>query len=263
MSEYFSDLLYSCQFKGTLIRIALLFEHKSYVDNDLPFQIHLYTGGFWERCRKQKIERTPIIPIVIYNGERKWQPGLLSDCFKDLPPMIKPFIPDSEYVFVDLSSWQDEDIKEKLFVMVSMKFCMLIFKNIFHPEKLKDNIKEYFELASSLFEDEDGLKIIKNAIEYIFKSTDLQPEYVAETIGSVSLKGKELAMTTAERLMNEGRNEGVYSEKYQTIMNLQKYKMKPEEIADITSLTPEKVREVLAAGDKGLDLLIGDNATKQ
>ncbi|TWI76742.1 putative transposase/invertase (TIGR01784 family) [Desulfobotulus alkaliphilus] len=270
LSEYFSDLLYTCQFKGALIRIALLFEHKSYVDHDLPFQIHLYTGGFWERCRKQKIERTPIIPIVIYHGEREWQPGLLSDCFKDLPSMIKPFIPDSEYIFVDLSSWKDEEIKDSLFVMVSMKFCMLIFKNVFHPDTFRENIKEYFELASSLFEDEDGLKIIKNAIEYIFKTTDLQPEYVAETIGSVSQKGKELAMTTAERLISEGimmgRNEGVelgmYNEKFQTIMNLQKYNMKPEEIADITNLTPEKVKEILAAGDKGLDLLIGDNATK-
>ncbi|TYT73499.1 Rpn family recombination-promoting nuclease/putative transposase [Desulfobotulus mexicanus] len=258
LSEYFSDLLYTCQFKGSEIRIALLFEHKSYVDHDMLFKILLYMASQWERCRKQEIEKTPIIPIVIYHGERKWQPGLLSDYFKDLPPMIKPFIPDSEYVFVDLSSWQDEDIKDKLFVMVSMKFCMLIFKNIFDPEKLRDNIKEYFELASSLFEDEDGLKIIKNAIEYIFKSTDLQPEYVAETIGSVSLKGKELAMTTAERLMSEG----VYSEKYQTIMSLREFNMKPEDIAKATRLTPEKVKEVLAAGDKGLDLLIGKDATK-
>ncbi|TYT73522.1 hypothetical protein [Desulfobotulus mexicanus] len=98
-------------------------------------------------------------------------------------------------------------------------------------------------------------------------STDLQPEYVAETIGNVSLKGKELAMTTAERLINEGmmmgRNEGVYSEKYQTIMRLSKLNLKPEDIAEGAGLTPEKVKEVLAAGDKGLDLLIGDNATKQ
>ncbi|TWI60815.1 hypothetical protein LZ24_03481, partial [Desulfobotulus alkaliphilus] len=96
---------------------------------------------------------------------------------------------------------------------------------------------------------------------------DLQPEYVAETIGTVSLKGKELAMTTAERLMNEGEEVGVikgmYNEKYQTIMRLSKLNLKPEDIAEGAGLTPEKVKEVLAAGDKGLDLLIGDNATKQ
>lgn len=117
-----------------------------------------------------------------------------------------------------------------------------------------------------MFEDEDGLKIIKNAIEYIFKTTDLQPEYVAETIGSVSLKGKELAMTTAERLMSEGRNEGVeigmYNEKYQTIIRFSKMNLKPEDIAVGVGLTTEKVKDILAAGDKGLDLLIGDNTNK-
>ncbi|TWI63394.1 hypothetical protein LZ24_03265 [Desulfobotulus alkaliphilus] len=110
----------------------------------------------------------------------------------------------------------------------------------------------------------------------LFKTTEIQPEYVAETMGSVSIQGKELAMTTAERLMNEGhmrgrmegrmegrvegrvegRMEGVYNEKYQIIMELRSFNMKPEEIAKITRLTPEKVKAVLAAGDKGLDLLL-------
>ncbi|TWI63391.1 hypothetical protein LZ24_03262 [Desulfobotulus alkaliphilus] len=112
----------------------------------------------------------------------------------------------------------------------------------------------------------------------LFKTTEIQPEYVAETMGAVSIQGKELAMTTAERLMNEGhmrgrmegrvegrvegRMEGVYNEKYQIIMELRSFNMKPEEIAKITRLTPEKVKAVLAAGDKGLDLLLSKDQRK-
>ncbi|TWI64782.1 putative transposase/invertase (TIGR01784 family) [Desulfobotulus alkaliphilus] len=59
-----------------------------------------------------------------------------------------------------------------------------------------------------------------------------------------------------------GTVKGRHEEKFETIMRLQKYRMQPEEIADITSLTPEKVKAVIAAGDKGLDLLIGEDATK-
>jgi predicted transposase YdaD len=71
-------------------------------------------------------------------------------------------------------------------------------------------------------------------------------------------------MTTAERLMNEGhmrgrmegreegrekgRVEGIYLEKFQTIMKLRKINMKPEQIAEITRLTPETVGAVLAWG---------------
>jgi len=79
-------------------------------------------------------------------------------------------------------------------------------------------------------------------------------------------------MTTAERLMNEGhmrgrmegreegrvegreecrmlgREEGIYLEKFETIMRLRKFNMKPEQIAEITRLTPETVGAVLAWG---------------
>uniref|UniRef100_A0A5S5MBR2 Rpn family recombination-promoting nuclease/putative transposase n=1 Tax=Desulfobotulus mexicanus TaxID=2586642 RepID=A0A5S5MBR2_9BACT len=55
------------------------------------------------------------------------------------------------------------------------------------------------------------------------------------------------------------RNEGRHEEKFQTIMELLDFNMKPEEIARITRLSPEKVKAVIAAGDKGLDLLMEDD----
>ncbi|MBF0260123.1 MAG: Rpn family recombination-promoting nuclease/putative transposase [Desulfamplus sp.] len=39
----------------------------------------------------------PVIPIVFYHGKGRWNPGVLSSRFKDLPDAIKPFIPDFEY----------------------------------------------------------------------------------------------------------------------------------------------------------------------
>jgi len=68
-------------------------------------------------------------------------------------------------------------------------------------------------------------------------------------------------MTTAERLMNEGhirgwmegREEGIYLEKFETIMRLRKINMKPEQIAEITRLTPETVEAVLAWGQTPFD----------
>ncbi len=64
-------------------------------------------------------------------------------------------------------------------------------------------------------------------------------------------------ITSAERFgLERGRNEGRNEEKFHTIMELRDFNMKPEEIARITSLTPEKIEAVLAAGDKGLELLM-------
>jgi hypothetical protein len=38
-------MVYTCRFSGVQIRGALLFEHKSAPDNNLPFQPHRYITG--------------------------------------------------------------------------------------------------------------------------------------------------------------------------------------------------------------------------
>ena len=48
LAEHFSDTVYTCQFSGIKIKIALLFEHKSSPDNNLQFQLHRYMGNLWE-----------------------------------------------------------------------------------------------------------------------------------------------------------------------------------------------------------------------
>jgi predicted transposase YdaD len=51
----------------------------------------------------------------------------------------------------------------------------------------------------------------------------------------------------------KGRVEGIYLEKFETIMRLRKINMKPEQIAEITRLTPETVEAVLAWGQTPFD----------
>ena len=63
----------------------------------------------------------PVIPIVLYHGKESWNPGNLSTQFKKLPDAAKPFIPDFEYVFIDLSSYSDEAIKQQVFTLASLK----------------------------------------------------------------------------------------------------------------------------------------------
>jgi predicted transposase YdaD len=68
LSEYFSDTVYSCRFQDTDIKIALLFEHKSSPDGDLPFQLHRYMANLWKNSERQNKPRLPVIPIVVYHG---------------------------------------------------------------------------------------------------------------------------------------------------------------------------------------------------
>ena len=52
---------------GSRIRFIFLFEHKSYRDPNIAFQLLKYQFYIYE-----KRERIPIIPIVFYHGEKEW-----------------------------------------------------------------------------------------------------------------------------------------------------------------------------------------------
>ena len=52
---------------GGRIRFIFLFEHKSYRDPNIAFQLLKYQFYIYE-----KRERIPIIPIVFYHGEKEW-----------------------------------------------------------------------------------------------------------------------------------------------------------------------------------------------
>jgi predicted transposase YdaD len=55
--------------------VYLLFEHKSYFDKMTPVQMLGYIVDIWKLYNKQnKNEKLPpIIPILIYHGNRKWK----------------------------------------------------------------------------------------------------------------------------------------------------------------------------------------------
>ena len=121
LSEHFSDMVYSCSYEQSKIKIALLFEHKSSPDNNLPYQLNRYMIRIWEYSIKQKEAFVPIIPLVLYHGKESWKPGNLKSCFKNLEAEIAPFIPDFKYIFVDLSRYTDEEIADRIFTQASLK----------------------------------------------------------------------------------------------------------------------------------------------
>ncbi len=208
LAEYFSDTVYSCRFSGSDLKIALLFEHKSSPDHNLPFQLHRYMANLWKNSAKQKQRRMPVIPIVLYHGAVTWNPGLLSSRFKDLPDAVRPFVPDFKYIFVNLSAYSNDFIKERLFTLASLRIAMLIMKNIFDQELLERHMGEFFELGRSIFQEEQGLNFLESVVNYLYKATEIEIDTVVKSIAEITLKGGEFAMSTADRLRQEGRQEG-------------------------------------------------------
>ena len=253
LSEYFSDTVYSCSFHDTDIKIALLFEHKSTPEGDLPFQLHRYMANLWRNSALQKKPRVPVIPIVVYHGKENWKPGSLSSRFKNLPESVKAFVPDFEYIFVNLATWSNDFIKESLYLSVPLKVGMLIMKNIYDQDVLERHLSEFLEPGRCFFETQDGLSFLQAVITYLFKVTDMAATVLVESISCVTAKGGELAMTTAEKLKQEGRMEGrmegraegSYAVIRSLVHNAHEQGFSNEDIAQLMNLDLDSVKKIL------------------
>ncbi|MFH2091438.1 MAG: Rpn family recombination-promoting nuclease/putative transposase [Pseudomonadota bacterium] len=243
------------------MKIALLFEHKSAPDNNLPFQLHRYMGNLWENSIKQKQPRLPVIPIVLYHGKKSWTPGTLVTRFNKWPDAVKPYIPDFEFAFVDLSDYSNEAIKAGVFKAVSLRIALLIMKNIFDQQKLEHYLTQFLEIGRAYFQETQGLKFLEAVINYILQATEIEPDKLVKSVACISEKGGDIAMTTAEKLRQEGRQEGIqkgiqegiqegrqegsHKTMVSLVRNAKKNGLSEEMIAQIANLDITLVRKIL------------------
>jgi predicted transposase/invertase (TIGR01784 family) len=104
LNEHFADLIFSILCDGKPIRITLLLEHKSYPVKYPHFQLNRYLLNVWEQQIRQKNKLTPILPIIIYHGQSRWQKRPLSAYFPGIAIELTTYLPAFDYVLIDLGA---------------------------------------------------------------------------------------------------------------------------------------------------------------
>src|SRR5690625_3061430 len=101
LESFYSDLLFEVNFKERKGYLYFLFEHKSYTDQTIAFQLLVYMREIWDRqIEKERAESlAPILPILFYQGKESWKrPKTLIDWFEhDDIVSFRPFIPQFEF----------------------------------------------------------------------------------------------------------------------------------------------------------------------
>ena len=208
LKEHFTDIVYTCYCKDKELRIALLFEHKSYAASCPYLQLMKYLLKIWETNIKQTERLMPVIPVILYHGKEEWKVRKFSEYFEGMDETFCRFVPEFEYIFTDLSKYSNEDIKKKVFRKVSLEISLLIMRNIFNENELESNLKDFFEIGRHYFEEEEGLRFLESVIRYLYSSTEIEVSKVVNTIKEISEKGGEISMTTAAKLIEKGKIEG-------------------------------------------------------
>ena len=87
-----SDVLYSAQIgEREEVLLYVLFEHQSSVDPLMAYRVLRYMTLIWGRWLREHSDAAklpPIVPIVVYHGERGWSAPLRFEELVDLPPAL-------------------------------------------------------------------------------------------------------------------------------------------------------------------------------
>jgi len=205
LKHHHSDILYKTSINSTPCFIYFLFEHKRTCDRDIALQLLRYMIRIWGLYLKQKnkLPLPVIIPLIIYNGENKWNVEKNFISLFNIPhPELKIFIPDFHFSVYDFSAKSDEEIKGS----VILKATLMALKYITGPEPAK-YIDKIFSLFKGLINSKTALEYIETLLTYIVNATDkITEEDIKNAVKQINME--DVMPTLAQKWMEKGRMEG-------------------------------------------------------
>ncbi len=116
LREQESDLVFQVPFTSRAgtddeVLIYILIEHQSTVDPLMDFRVLFYMVLIWDAQRREwdrddvprgKRKLRPILPIVFYTGERRWELPLSLDTMMDIPEELSRFVPRFDTLFLNV-----------------------------------------------------------------------------------------------------------------------------------------------------------------
>ena len=263
LREYFSDVVYSCssRYGKATFKLALLFEHKSAL-SDFPYgQLLRYISRIWDLHEKQKEPIPIVLPIVLYHGGSDWEHRPLPSYLTGDTKLYKRFIPEFDYLLVNLQEYPDEVIVTLFGHNPAVKLWLMIQKYIFSPEEVVQTLKNLSESDRVYAGSEEGSRTWVTISTYIFAATPIEPEELMRAVNTLPQNAKEAIMTTAQRLRKEGLERGLeqglvkgleqgleqgwekgaFEKARETAKRMLEKGYPIEDICDITGLTREEV----------------------
>ena len=256
LQETVSDVVYSCKFKGTAIKICFLFEHKSYPVPYPHLQLLRYLLNCWEKDLAQKQPLRPVVPIILYHGKERWETKQLSDYFGLPDNTLLPYFPNFEYILTDLSKFSDEDIlKLRIGFYINTLLLMKHQKDkayfIANTDKIFINIRTHFTK-------EEQEKYIRIILIYLIKTSKFEDKERTQFMENLDKSTKETFVSTydeliaigEERGIAIGKEEGISIGKEQQIINMIEHCIKQfpdwtdETIANILNTTVALVKQI-------------------
>jgi predicted transposase/invertase (TIGR01784 family) len=263
LEEHFADILYTCEYGDkSKVRIALLYEHKSYKEDYPHWQLNQYMLNVWKSGFKQNKEKPiPVIPIILYHGKEKWVYQSMTSYFENLDEDLRKYIPDFEYHLINLNNIPDKqitDFKNKFLSISALLFKYSRYKK--YVKKIENNLVELLKLVDN----QGNNSFTTSVILYIQNTDDLTFLELVTIFTRVSTNLNNSVMTTAEQLIsqgfnqginqgiNQGFNQGIETKEIDAVKRGYSNGISNELLSNILNLPVQKIEEIIAKIKLGL-----------
>ncbi len=141
MKEHFSDTSFLLKFlDDSLLRVNFWVEHKSEKpDYPISLQLLKYIVSNYDHDYRQNKKPVPVVTIVLYHGEPDWQKETLDSLFPNLPAACKAYLPNFEFIFINVGQLSNDEILGLNFMLLPKIFLALKLGR--NPEQLR----QYFD----------------------------------------------------------------------------------------------------------------------
>ncbi len=132
------DLIWRVQWRKGWLYIYLLLEFQSTIDRYMPLRLLVYVGLLYQDLQRggrlpEDGKLPPVLPLVLYNGERRWDGPLdLGALLQQGPEALGRYQPGLRFLLIDEGAFAEEELKP-LRGLVSLLFRL---ENACEPEAL-------------------------------------------------------------------------------------------------------------------------------
>ncbi len=263
LKKYFSDIVYTCPYQDTTITITFLFEHKSDLEPYPHVQLLRYIVEIWQTDIKEKRPLQIVLPLVFYHGEKNWEYRSIDDYFPVMDKALLRYIPRFDYHFLDISQWSDERIialREAFLVNT-----LLVLKHVRDENYILHNVRTLFLGLDAYMDSYRGKNLFYSIVVYLFEHSNFDEQKIAYMIDQMESPLHEEAMSTYDRIVAKGREEGLEEglekglkkglekglkegDKKRIILateNMLKASIPPATIADFLGISEEEVNAII------------------
>jgi len=265
LRERHDDKIWRVRFRGNWLYLYLLLEFQSSDDYFMSVRIMTYIGLLYQDIiRSQSLKRgdtlPPVVPMVIYNGKSAWKsPCEIRELINTVHPSLDKFTPHLAYWLLDEGRVGDENLEEfesskfnLAAELIGLELCKTIEEIRKHIARLHQNLKEpenqQLRRTFAMWLSRLLRSWLKNDNIPEFEELKEVDSMLAETITEWTEAWK------AEGKV-EGKAEGRIEEKFNMIKRLCNFNMPLEQIAIVVNLSIDKIKKILEAGEKGIELI--------